>query len=305
MTATHEGALVLVIGLLAFCAEPSAAQSPASAPLRPAVVGLSHLTLQVTDLAAARAYYHGLLGFEEACTVAREPGEPEHAYFTINRHQHIELVGGLGADGDDRRAHLGYEVTDVAAMRTYLARMGVTVPASVGKDRLGNLTFSVRDNESREVEFVQYVPDSPCWRASGRPPSVRQMSVRAFHAAIPVTDLDGTIRFYHDVLGFSEMLKASEQNPVWINYRLPEAAVYIEWTLMPAGTSGPERAKKYHLGLAVPDIQAAAEDLRDRASAQGVPLPPAIVLGKNRRWHLGVVDPDNRRHELMEPYTVK
>jgi extradiol dioxygenase family protein len=214
-------------------------------------------------------------------------------------------VAGLSADGDDRRAHIAYQVTDAAGMRRYLRGMGVAVPDSVGKDRLGNLAFSVRDNEGREVEFVQYLSDSLFSRAKGRPLPARQISARAFHAAIPVTDLEGTIRFYRDVLGFSEMLRVTEQDPVWINYRLPEAAEYIEWTLMPATSSGPERARRYHMGLAVPDIQAAAEQMRDRAASLGVALSPAINLGKNRRWHLGVVDPDDRRHELMEPYTVK
>jgi lactoylglutathione lyase len=296
-----------IIGGWAWLAGAVAGQGPAVAPAatRPPIVGLSHLTLQVSDLKAARAYYHGLLGFDEPFRVAGTPGGPDYAYFRINDYQYVELVSGLDARGDDREAHLAYRVTDAEGMRVYLAGRGVAVPSAVGTDRLGNLSFAVRDPEDRIVEFVQDLPGSRLSHSRGRPPLARQLSARAFHAAIPVIDLDATIGFYAGILGFSEMLRASEQNPAWINYRLPEAAVYIEWTLMARDSSRADRARKHHLGLAVPDVQAAADALRERASEMGISVSPAIVLGKNRRWHVGVADPDNRRHELMEPYTVK
>ena len=43
-------------------------------------------------------------------------------------------------------------------MRKYLASKGVKVPEKVGKGRIGNSNFNVKDPDGHTVEIVQYEP---------------------------------------------------------------------------------------------------------------------------------------------------
>ena len=195
---------------------------------RPAILGVSHVTLVVKDLAAARAHYTDLLGFKVMAEVQGDPGSASHVYLRINDYQYYDLVAGGSED-----THVAYQVADAEGMRRYLASKGVEVPTASHIDPLGNPALSVKEAEKRTVEFVQYLTGTLPVKARGTAVSSRQFSRRAFHAAIPVIDFEATRHFYQDILGFSEILKSSyEQAPVWINYRLPEAAVYLELALM-------------------------------------------------------------------------
>ena len=61
-----------------------AALAPASAP-RPRILGISHVGLKVSNVAASRAFYEEFLGLKD---------------LRVNARQHIELVPGLAPDED-------------------------------------------------------------------------------------------------------------------------------------------------------------------------------------------------------------
>ena len=72
-----------------------------TAPERPQVFGISHVAIQVTDLAPAREFYGGLLGFPE-----HGPKRPHVAVFVVNmlpailfRPDEINTISGPATSG--------------------------------------------------------------------------------------------------------------------------------------------------------------------------------------------------------------
>src|SRR5665213_2651962 len=71
-------------------AEPSIAQDSAPAPAvtRPPIVGVAHIGLRTDDMAAARRFYTGLLGFQEPFSLNNPDGSLMLTYFKVNDHQY-------------------------------------------------------------------------------------------------------------------------------------------------------------------------------------------------------------------------
>ena len=105
--------------LLAF---PLFAQAPAE---RPKVLGLAHVAVYVSDLAKARAFYEGLLGFGEPFTLPKPDGSVRIAFVKINDHQYLELFNE-DPQGDGRLSHISIHTDNADRMRDYLASRGVT-----------------------------------------------------------------------------------------------------------------------------------------------------------------------------------
>ena len=102
------------------------------------------------------------------------------------------------------------------------------------------------------------------------------------HVAVPVTDLDWSVRFYHDAFGMEETRRREEAGvprQVWLagGIQLVEAA---------AGAAGSETGWSHHLGLVVDDLEAAVRAacafagvrLLDRGPAKWLELPDGTVL---------------------------
>ena len=62
---------------------------------RPPIVGVAHIGLRTGDLAGARKFYSGVLGFQEPFTVDDPPGKLLLTYFKVNDHQYIEVFPEL------------------------------------------------------------------------------------------------------------------------------------------------------------------------------------------------------------------
>jgi catechol 2,3-dioxygenase-like lactoylglutathione lyase family enzyme len=119
--------------------------------------------LRIDDLAAARKFYTGILGFQEPFTLDKEPGHGTGlllTYFKVNDHQYIEVFPELTDPAMDRLSHISFETTDAEQLRAYLASRGVKVPDHLQSRRDGDLGFNVKDPDGHDVEFMQYLPDS-------------------------------------------------------------------------------------------------------------------------------------------------
>src|SRR6267154_6821794 len=113
---------------------------------RPPIVGVAHIGLKTDDLAAARKFYTGLLGFQEPFTLDK----PDDSgllltYFKVNDHQYIEVFPSLKDPQEDRLSHISFETTDAEQLRQYLASKGVKVPDKLGPRRDHDLGFDVTD----------------------------------------------------------------------------------------------------------------------------------------------------------------
>ena len=266
------------------------------------VKALFHLAFPVRDLAEARAFYGGLLGYEEVAAKASPEGRVR---FRINGWQYVEIVSGLVAGSDDRLDHVAFETTDLDALRAYLDEKGLKsrVPAV----EAGHRGLLVIDPDGHSVEFIAHGAPSPDVgaRATVRD---RRISTRLLHIGLTVRDQDAADRFYKDVLGFSEIWRGGRNDTVtdWINMKVPDGTDYLEYMLV--GAEPVDRVRLgslHHVALLVPDIQAALETVRARPGGLDPKTVRTPQVGRNRRWQLNLFDPDGSRTELMEPFTMR
>ena len=119
------------------------------------------------------------------------------------------------------------------------------------------------------------------------------------HVAVRVNDIDRSLEFYVNKMGFDEMFRLNkEDGSLWIVYLRVTDEQYVE--LFPGGEGNraakTEAAGYNHMCFTVDDLDAVIARLADR----GVPLsrPKKVAIDRNAQaW---VEDPDGNRIELME-----
>jgi catechol 2,3-dioxygenase-like lactoylglutathione lyase family enzyme len=277
--------------------------SPALAADRPPIVGVSHIGFQVSDVARARAFYGGLLGYEQAGRTS--PSSSNVVRFRVNARQYIEIVPGLPAGQDERLDHVAFQTTDLTALRAWLDEKGVKT-AEPGLEA-GHRVMRIADPDGHAVEFVQQEAGSPMVRAFAPGEGARRVSSRILHIGLTVADAAAADRFYKDVLGFSEIWRGGRSDAVtdWINMKVPDGTDYLEYMLVSGPVDRERLGSLHHVALLVPDIQAALETVRARPGGLDPKAVRTPQVGRNRRWQLNLFDPDGSRTELMEPFTMR
>jgi lactoylglutathione lyase len=276
-----------------------------TAPKRPKILGVAHIALFVHDIEKSRQYYRDLLGYEEVFLLNMADGKLSLTFVKINDRQYIELFPEKEAN-TDRLNHISIEVDDAEAMRAYLGSKGIKVPDKVGKGRIGNSNFNVKDPDGHTLEIVQYEPGGWTIRDKGKALNGPRLSNRMMHLGILVGKLEPAMQFYRDILGFEEIWRGgrTEKRLDWVNMKVPDGDDYIEFMLydeLPGATS---RGSQHHICLEVPDIEKTLSSLEKRPARQSYTRPLEIRTGINRRRQLNVFDPDGTRTEFMEPRTV-
>jgi len=290
--------IAVLLASAALSAVPLQGQPPPAGPVRPPIAGIAHVAIQTSDLAKARAFYGGLLGFPEVL-----PKRPHTAIFFVNDRQRLIVRDGLPPSRDERFIDLAFE-THVAAMREFLAARGAQ-PGAVTEDaNAGGRRIEMTDPDGHPVQFVELHRGG---RGSVATPD-RRLSRRILHAGLTVRDGAAADRFYTDVLGFSETWRGGRPEGVinWINMRVPDGTDYLEYMLYPAAP--PDRRQlgsAHHVALLVTDIQQALETVRSRTAPDDRNHRANPNIGTNNRWQLNLFDTDGTRVELMEPWTVR
>jgi catechol 2,3-dioxygenase-like lactoylglutathione lyase family enzyme len=272
---------------------------------RPRILGVAHISLFAHNLDQSRSFYHDFLGFDEPYTLKNADGSPSMLFFKINDRQYIELSPEREAHSD-RLNHIAIETDNAEAMRVYLGSKGVTVPDHLPKGRIGNLNFMIKDPEGHNVEIVQYPSDSWTAREFGKEMPSSRISKRMMHVGIIVTKLDTEMKFYTDVLGFSETWRGNSngQTLSWINLKVPDGQDYVEFMLYKEAPAPEKRGTAHHLSLETADATASVAELEKRPYRKTYDQPIEVKTGKNRKRQVNLFDPDGTRTELMEPVTV-
>jgi len=276
-------------------------------PARPPITGLSHIALYVHDLGAARAFYKDLLGYEEPYWLPNTNGGVQLTFIKINDRQFVELFTEKEAQTNtDRLYHISVETDNAEAMRRYLAASGVKVPAKTPKGRIGNQNFNIFDPDGHPVEIVQYMPDGWTVRENGKFLGEKRVSSHLRHVGVIVTNLEASLRFYCDVLGFSETWRGSRNTNQlsWVNLRLPDSDDYVELMLYTEPPPPDKRGTAHHMSLEVPDIERAKAEVEANPVRTNYTRPLQVQTGINRKRQMNLYDPDGTRVELMEPKTV-
>jgi catechol 2,3-dioxygenase-like lactoylglutathione lyase family enzyme len=148
-------------------------------PARPPITGVASFAVNVAEMTAARTFYSGILGLDEAFTIRNPTGGSDLTTFKINDRQYVYVAPDLKDPGASRLLFVGFETTDAKGLRTYLASKGAEVPAAVAADPEGNLSLFVKDPEGNSVQFIQYQASSVQGRSKGKFISPRRLSDHA------------------------------------------------------------------------------------------------------------------------------
>ncbi len=277
----------------------------AQSPRRPKILGVAHIALYAHAYEKTKAFYRDFLGFEEPYSLNNADGTPSMTFFKINERQYIELFPEK-TPHTDRLSHISIETDDAEGMRRYLASRGVAVPAKVGKGRIGNANFNIKDPEGHTIEIVQYEPDGWTVRERGKHLPQSRISDRMAHVGIIVTGFDAEMKFYQDVLGFREIWRGSKSPTElsWVNLQVPDGEDYIELMLYKEAPPEDRRGSAHHLCLFVPDAAASVASLNSRQYLKQYERDIEIRTGVNRKRQVNLFDPDGTRTELMEPVTI-
>jgi len=272
---------------------------------RPRILGVAHIAIFAKDYEKSRAFYRDFLGFEEPYSLTNPNGTPALTFFKINERQCIELFPE-SKPLTDRLNHISIETDNAEAMRRYLGSQGVAVPEKVGKGRIGNSNFNVKDPAGHTVEIVQYEPDGWTARERGKHLPERRISTRMTHVGIIVTSLEPELKFYREVLGFRETWRGSSTGAAlsWVNLQVPDGQDYIELMLHKDAPPADRRGTAHHLCLEVSDIAASMAALEARPYRKQYRRQIESRTGTNRKRQCNLYDPDGTRTELMESMTV-
>ena len=98
---------------------------PPSAPEVP-IIGLAGIAFRVSDLAKARAYYQGVLGFAEAFSTKDQSGRVASVYFKINDDQYVEVVPDMKPGELRRQARVMFQSSDLKKLHAIYTERGLT-----------------------------------------------------------------------------------------------------------------------------------------------------------------------------------
>ncbi len=274
-------------------------------PKRPRILGVAHIALFVGDIEKSRAFYKDFLGYNEVFSLNKPDGTLSLTFFKINERQYIELFPQTEA-GSDRLNHISIETDDAEAMRAYLGSKGIKVPDNVPKGRIGNSNFNVKDPDGHTVEIVQYEPAGWSVRDKGKAIGPNRVSTRMMHLGIIVGAVDPAMKFYRDILGFTETWRGSSKGTElsWINLKVPDGSDYIEFMLYDEIPAPNKRGGQHHIALEVPSVAFSATALEKTPYYSQYAKPMEPRTGINRKRQLNLYDPDGTRIELMEPLTI-
>jgi catechol 2,3-dioxygenase-like lactoylglutathione lyase family enzyme len=260
----------------------------ASGAKRPPIVGVAHIALKTNDMAGAQKFYGLTLGFADITSTS----------FKVNDHQYIEVSPDLKTETEDRLSHVAFETTDARQLRDYLASRDVRVPEAVQADPDGDLSFTIKDPNGHDVEFVQYMPDSIHSRNFGKLLPDSRISKRIIHVGFTVQDRAADDALFKDILGFQVMWYGGKKdNEIdWVDMRVPEGSDWLEYMLNVHNPSPRTLGVMHHLALGVPNVQNAYRTILDRGLTP--PQPPKV--GADGKWQLNLYDPNLTRAELME-----
>jgi lactoylglutathione lyase len=118
------------------------------------------------------------------------------------------------------------------------------------------------------------------------------------HIAIRVKDIDKTLAFYRDKLGFKEMFRIEREGRLWLMYLRVTDTQYIELFPDAVGDRAPSREAVglNHICLEVDSIDRVLADL----AKAGIPLTRDKQMGADGNLQAWIEDPDGNRIELME-----
>jgi catechol 2,3-dioxygenase-like lactoylglutathione lyase family enzyme len=274
------------------------------------LLGLAHVAVRVSDIGKARAFYHGVLGFDEVFDFKAPDGSLAMAFFKVNDDQYVEVFPGIRPNDKILMTHIGILTSDIQKLHKMLEDRGLAPTAVKMGPRDHAYNFTIRNPPGQRLqflEFMQYLPGSVYRENKGKALSERRISTRLEHAGIITTDLQAARSFYVDKMGFKETWnrKRDDGSILLMHLRMPgPSGDYVELSVRPpdAVLSKQQAGMAAHFSLEVPDIKAAYKLSLDRGLTENRKDPR---FGLDERWQFNLFDPDFTRVECMQPRAKK
>jgi catechol 2,3-dioxygenase-like lactoylglutathione lyase family enzyme len=271
----------------------------ATAPARPPITSVSHLSVYASDAAKTEHFYVHDLG-------AAKMADPENAQGTryyFSPTQFVEVLPLPANAGLNRMDHIAFNTADAEGMRRYLASKKIVVPKAVSKGADGSQWFQVKDPEGVMVEFVQAAPAAV---------AVNALFPHIIHVGAVIKDRALEDTFYRDILDFRPYWFGGARDdapPSWVSQQVPDGTDWLEYmiTTNPALTQA-QMGVLNHFALGVPNMEASFtklwndDRLQGQVDARGQQTVPKI--GRDAKWQLNLLDPDGTRAEVMELHAI-
>jgi catechol 2,3-dioxygenase-like lactoylglutathione lyase family enzyme len=286
----HKTFVVLLAGALL----PTTVFAQAS-PKRPAITGISHMSVFAADPTASKKFYVGELGFLEGT-----PDPDGNARYFASASQYV-VVAPLPADhGISRLKAVYFATADAEALRRYLAAHAIKVPDHVRHEPDGRLLFTVKDPEGDTIGFEQDMKDHT------QPLPSNPTSTRMIHIGFAVHNRAAEDSFYQIILGFRPYWHGGMKDGVddWVSLQVPDGSDWLEYMLSgPAVPTQRSLGILNHFSLGVVDINDAAHKLEEHGWHES--QNEHRQDGRDGKRQLNVFDPDMTRVEFMEfqPFT--
>jgi catechol 2,3-dioxygenase-like lactoylglutathione lyase family enzyme len=260
-----------------------------TAPARPHILGIDHVSFYTTDADGVKKLYGDILGLASA-----DPVEPRGTLRYMVGKQWVGYSPAPDPKATDRMDHIAFTTDNIVALRRYLAEKGIKTPAVAGHPD-HTLSFTVTDPEGHRIEFVEHGKDE-----APMPPA-SAVSHRMIHTGFVVHHPDAEDHFYREILGFRPYwhggMKDNETD--WISLQVPDGTDWIEYMLnQPEQMDLRLSGVMYHISLGVADMKQAQAILESHGwkPHDG----EHTQMGRDGKWQLNVFDPDFTRIELME-----
>jgi catechol 2,3-dioxygenase-like lactoylglutathione lyase family enzyme len=279
-------ALFLALQSLTF-ASPAQEQ-----PKRPAITGIDHVTVYVSDVNKSRQFYSDVFGLTVGCP---QYAGPETCFLVRPAPQRLLLKQSSTQNGELKNwvAEIAFATGDVSGMRHYLLAHSFS-PGAIQKDSDGAQYFRVRDPEGNSIAFIHRAPSK-----IGYGTASKQIGSHLIHAGFVVKDEAAENRFYVDLLGFRLYWYGGfkDDGTDWYEIQVPDGPDWIEYMLnIPANADHKELGVQNHFSLGVKDVHAAASRLR----RNGLQTFDGPEVGRDGKDSLDAYDPDGTRVEVME-----
>jgi catechol 2,3-dioxygenase-like lactoylglutathione lyase family enzyme len=263
---------------------------------RPAITGISHMCVYVSDMDAAGRFYGRILGGVRM----DDPQDSRGARYYFSAAQFVEVLPLPAEHSESRMGCVAYTTADAGGLRAYLQARGFA-GEEVRTASDGSRWFKTKDSEGNEVQFVQ----------PGRSPDLGTAAMpigrRIIHVGYLVHSREAEDRFYKDALGFKPYWFGAMQpgHLDWVSQQVPDGHDWLEYMMVGDGSDTPlsrvnqgELGVLNHFSIGVANMEEAVTTLIKEGRLS--PRHDGPQMGKDGKWQANLYDPDGTRVELME-----
>jgi catechol 2,3-dioxygenase-like lactoylglutathione lyase family enzyme len=258
-------------------------------PSRPKIYSVAFVRLKATHLEKSNAFYAKVLGLKPGADDCKGISAP---CFAINPYQHVELTQTGSRSAGSFLELVGFNVSDVAQMRKFLAAKAVA-SSKITRGPNGLRFIEASDPEGNRLAFVELSGND------SQIDGLRQIGNRMLHAGFVVKDIDLMKKFYMDLLGFRLYWYGGfkDDGTDWYEIQVPDGDNWVEFMLNISPTADhQELGVQNHFSLGVTSVNAAASKLRENGATKF----DGPEVGRDGKNAIDIYDPDLSRVEVMD-----